>query len=773
MLPSPAATHRSAPLVLLLAAYVLLALVYVVSVPPWEAPDEPAHYRRVRSLTCSLGLSSWNADSCKDEIVFGRVATWSLHPGEDPPACVAVPQATERRVGGRRVWNEDYLLLSYQQFQPRFGHLAWVPWFFLTGPRNPPIFVNAGYPDGGPGVFLHELDADPALAPSVRRLRVLRGFGLVFGLLTVLAAWKCGMILAPKQPGVALAAGSFVAFLPQFTFVSAYVNNDIVAAAASAWLTFGVVQRVVRGGPITSRWLAGVLALLLLAVSARPNAAGLAGFTILGLLMVVWRRRGWKLAVLTAAATSSLLLLGALVLRFFFEPFWITWSGHFRGRLLGGDALSPWEAVRGLSRSLIGVFGWMDVSLPPAAYAAAGVLVLLVGGAVVFQWLRPSPSLVRQRAVPLLVAGVLLIGVPAFLNALSVGQAQGRYLFPALVALAALGGLGTCGFLSPRAGLQAAGVLALALFAANLAAVFGGLRPAYAEADPGRLTRMETSSGPLLLQHGIRDASFDAIGLGADENRTWLITASEDRPVSTTLVMQLLAGNRQRLLEPALQASNSTNPTDLPGLSIAESTGPGRSVAARVKPRWMTSGGRRRRVLAAHPTTHLVLDAVAVPAGAQLEVRFGIDERAWDQSVDGVSFRVLAQVTGEPQQLLLERLVNPASEPQDRGWITETLDLNRWADRRVVLRLETLPGPTGDFSHDWAAWEGVDLIVLPAAEPFQLCSERDGRLLDPSRLRLELGPGERIQVRLATPETAPMGRYLVLSEYQAPPGSDL
>ena len=38
--------------------------------------------------------------------------------------------------------------------------------------------------------------------------------------------------MAPDRPGVALAATSLAAFLPQFTFVAAYVNNDLLAAAA-------------------------------------------------------------------------------------------------------------------------------------------------------------------------------------------------------------------------------------------------------------------------------------------------------------------------------------------------------------------------------------------------------------------------------------------------------------------------------------------------------------------------------------------------------------
>ena len=80
--------------------------------------------------------------------------------------------------------------------------------------------------------------------------------------------------------------------------------------------------------PMTATaWLTGALALLLLAVGARPNAAGLAGFAVLGLLMLIGKRHGRAPALLTAGAVTGLALLGLVAIRFFFEPFWITWSG--------------------------------------------------------------------------------------------------------------------------------------------------------------------------------------------------------------------------------------------------------------------------------------------------------------------------------------------------------------------------------------------------------------------------------------------------------------
>lgn len=747
-------------LLLVLLGHGVLALLYAGTIPAWEAPDEPAHFRRVRSLACSLGWGSDDDAACAGPGVLGRQAVWQVQPaapGETPPPCPAAsdPGDTTPRPA---VWDRDFLLQSYEEYQPRLGHLVWVPWFLLTGPAHPPVFVNPDYPGSGPDVFLHDLDDDPAIAPSVRSLRALRSFGALLGLITVLGVWRCGRLLAPERPGVALAAASAAAFLPQFTFLAGYVNNDLPAAAAGAWLTVLVLQRLAPGRAVSAGWVAGLIALLFVSAAARPNAAGLALLVLLALLALVGKQHGWRKSLALGLGIAAAALAALWALRAFSPSFWLTWSGHFEARLLGGDTLTPLAGFLGVSRSLVGVFGWMDIALPPVVYATAGLLSLVLLGSLMAQlWRSPAPWF--RVVVGALAAGFLGVGVPTFLNALSRGQAQGRYLFPALAILAVLAGLAACGAQSARTGWQLASLLALLLFAGNVAALRGVLAPAYSAEDQGHLTRLDTSAGPLLIQH---DPPGVHGGLPPDRKGRWVLAAPGGQPISLRLSVRLLQRGERALLGDALAAGRLDDPADLPGVSSVTSHGPGSSPAARVYPLFMTVGQEKRRALLGHPTSRIVLDPVRIPAGAQVRVIFGIDDRAQHKPGDGVTFRLLL-LLGDGEELLLERHLDPRTRESDGKWQVENVDLGSLAGRLGSFVLETLPGPSDDAGHDWSAWAALDLVPPLQPIPARWCHTEEGRPLDPDEIALDLPAGGNITLRLAASPGAGAGIRLELA----------
>ena len=747
-------------LLLVLLGHGMLALLYARTIPAWEAPDEPAHFRRVRSLACALGWGSDGDAGCAGRRVLGRQAVWQVQPaapGETPPPCQA-PSDPGDTTSRPAVWDRDVLLQSYQEYQPHLGHLVWVPWFLLTGPAHPPVFVNPDYPGEGPGVFLHELDGDPAVAPSVRSLRALRSFGALLGLLTVLGVWRCGRLLAPQRPGVALAAASAAAFLPQFTFVAGYVNNDLPAAAAGAWLTALVLQRLAPARAVSGGWVAGLIALLFVAAAARPNAAGLVVLVLLALLALMGKQHGWRKSLALGLGVAAAALAALWALRALSPSFWLTWSGHFEARLLAGDTLAPLTGFLGVSRSLVGVFGWMDVALPPVVYATAGLLTLVLLGSLMAQlWRSPLPWF--RVVVGALAAGFLGVGVPTFLNALSRGQAQGRYLFPALAILAVLAGLGACGAQGARTGWRLASLLALLLFAGNVAALRGVLAPAYSAEGKGHLTRLDTPAGPLLIQH---DPPGVDGGLPPDRKGRWVLAAPEGQPTSVRLSMRLFQRSEQPLLSDALAAGRLDDPADLPGVSTVTSHGPGNSPAARVQPLSMTVGQVQRRALLGHPTSRIVLDPVRIPAGAQVRVILGIDDRVQGKPGDGVTFRLLL-LLGHGEELLLERHLDPRARESDGTWLVENVDLGPLAGRQGSFVLETLPGPSGDAGHDWSAWAGLDLVVPLQPIPASWCHTEEGRPLEPDEIALDLPAGGNITLRLAEPPAAGAGMRLELA----------
>jgi hypothetical protein len=92
-----------------------------------------------------------------------------------------------------------------------------------------------------------------------------------------------------------------------------------------------------------------------------------------------------------------------------------------------------------LSKSLIGVFGWMNVLLPSWIYTLFGIIILVALGGYV--WGLVTRKISARLTLVLLTAPLLNLGVVITIN-LMFTQPQGRYLFAALPAAALIVGLG-------------------------------------------------------------------------------------------------------------------------------------------------------------------------------------------------------------------------------------------------------------------------------------------------------------------------------------------
>jgi arylsulfatase A-like enzyme len=115
-----------------------------------------------------------------------------------------------------------------------------------------------------------------------------------------------------------------------------------------------------------------------------------------------------------------------------------------------------------------------------------------------------------------------------------------------------------------------------------------------------------------------------------------------------------------------------------------------------------TAGGSRPVVRTVPPAR--VRYAVTPEPSTSLEFAVGVDtQTGWTQGGDGLVFAV--EVDGER---VWERTLDPANRKADIGWKPVTIDLARWAGRRVDVDLVT--DPRGDAEHDTAGWS--DLVVL-------------------------------------------------------------
>lgn len=189
----------------ILLLYLVVAGLFAVYVPEWQAPDEPAHYNYIAQV----------ADS--------RVIP-VIEPGD---------------------WDQAYLST-------------------LTGNRFAPDSLDAlhtlQYEDHQPPLYY--LLAAPVYALTGGSLLALRLVSVALGLIIVWSAYATGRVIFPLRPWIALSAAAFVAFLPQHVHILASVNNDALGwAVVGVTLLFTVayVKGERLGGHTVKPWQLGVL----------------------------------------------------------------------------------------------------------------------------------------------------------------------------------------------------------------------------------------------------------------------------------------------------------------------------------------------------------------------------------------------------------------------------------------------------------------------------------------------------------------------------------
>lgn len=418
----------------LVAMYLVLAGLYAVRTPDWQAPDEPAHYNYVRQI----------ADEGRLPVI--APGDWQQDYQEALKASGFAPELLDRLD-----------TIQYEDHQPPLYYLLLTPVYALTG-----------------GDLL-----------ALRLTSVLLGAGVVVG------AWAALRAAWPGQPGLALSGAGFVAFLPQHLSILASVNNDALAELIAA-LTLWATVSYLRGRRVPPMALGALTGLALL---TKTTIYFLAGIVVLAVLMR-GRRAQWAprvvIAHLAAVIIPAVLIGGSWWARNLHVYGGADFTGLDRhdavtvGQMRTDEYLevvlggSEQQYLKNLFRttfhSFWGQFGWMAVPLPARVYRlllvfTAGVLA----GALLFarqeRWPRTLDGPGRD-SLTLFVLVILLVAAAFALYNLNFVQFQGRYLYPALIPLAGVVGAGLYGWARLIAGqrriatwLPLAATGALALFA--------------------------------------------------------------------------------------------------------------------------------------------------------------------------------------------------------------------------------------------------------------------------------------------------------------------
>src|SRR5574341_1973436 len=394
-------------LIVLLAAFFVLAIFYSLIIPIFEGPDEDDHFRFVKFIADHRALPVQ---------LFEPGGGEAGHQGWQPPLYYSLAAA----------------LIAPVDTSDFTQHL----W------RNEAATLVGDPACCGRNIYYHTDSENFPFTRTTLAVHLARGLSIAFGLLTIIATYTLAKIFFLDQPELPLAAAAVVAFNPSFLFASALVSNDAPLAAFSS-LVLLILIKLLRGQLAPNlksfTWL-GILNGF--TVLTKATALGLIPLSMGALAILAWRRRDWRTAIL-----GNLIMLTPFVL---ISGWWFA-----RNRLLYGDPLALRLIVESALFRRSGpltLLEFFQISLPqmwqtfwggptpsdfsPALLALlAAATVLAVIGVIIF--ILRHPSLDTRLSLACLAAwlGLILVLQIQFIR-ITIGADQGRYLFPAISAVA-------------------------------------------------------------------------------------------------------------------------------------------------------------------------------------------------------------------------------------------------------------------------------------------------------------------------------------------------
>lgn len=398
--------RRHALLWLIVIGYLGLGLIYANVIPIFEGPDEVAHFEHARFISDHGALPSEARPGFPDHIqTAGHSPLYYL-------------------VGALLILRVD-----------TSAYRSW--------PRNP--YFSYGTDTLGQNVFRHTAQEDFPYQGVSLAVHILRLWSLALGAGTIVATYFLARLVSPLETWLAVGAAAFVAFLPQFIFMSSIVNSDNLVNFMSAVSMIQIV-RIGAGRDTTTRGFVLLGSLLGLAQIAKGSALALIPVTAFAVILgcrAMDRRSLLKNIALASVAffiisgwwyARNILLYG--------DPLALNWR-----RIAYPDALRhgplTFEQVAEFARQVGGSFwarfGWANISLDERVYLgfAIAALVAFVGLGVRVAREYRLPNFPRRELL-LLAADILVVAALLFSLwfGYPVGGDQGRYLFTALPALA-------------------------------------------------------------------------------------------------------------------------------------------------------------------------------------------------------------------------------------------------------------------------------------------------------------------------------------------------
>jgi hypothetical protein len=453
-----------APVVLAIVAFVNFG-AWALITPAFNAPDEPDHYAYAQYFA-ETGKAPARVPDAR--VAFSTEETLALNavniysqvslPDARPPWLAAEQSGFERLRAATKAHGDDGggVSAAASGHQPAYYALL------------APAYLAAG----GSSTF--------------SKLTLMRLASALLGAIVALCAYGVVRELLPRHLLAAIAAGLLVAFHPMFGFISGAINDDVGVNATSAIAIYLLIRALRRG--LTWPVALGIGISVALNPLMKETGYELYPVAVVGLIGVAWNQRerlrafawraiapGWAALVAGFAGTR---LVWSLLQPVFYPAVGgkpapgggiaatsaLTLAEHMPGRFLVylwelflprlgfmGALFPPhWPfkqiyVVRGW-----GAFGWYEWIFPNWVYNVIILAMVAVALGAIVTAVRERAAL-RRRVFEVLVLVLTPVCVVVAVEAAffdpsggrTVVAEQGRYIFPAITALAAIAVSGT------------------------------------------------------------------------------------------------------------------------------------------------------------------------------------------------------------------------------------------------------------------------------------------------------------------------------------------
>lgn len=481
----------------LLLLFGLAAGYFSVQVPAFETPDEFQHYAVVQHIVTWYDLPKSEPNT---------PGLWRQQGVQAPLYYIAGALLT--------FWIDQSDLPQTAHRVNRFARLGQT---YATDNRN---------------FFLPHADDGWVWQREFLALHILRIFSVCLSCLTLYAVYRFVRLLLCHE--LALLGTATCAFIPQFIFIAGAASNDNLINALACLLLWRLALWTMEASSDSADGIAcfqrrpwelgGLLALALL---AKLSSLGLIAVSGLAVAWVAWQRGsrhvlwtvGWRMAAAVAVLAGWWFGRNIWLYR---DPLaWNIWEANIT---LRGAPLQTGDLRRelpGMFQSFWGQFGWLTVPYPDWVYGVLSLVSLLLAmGAAIWLWraaraLDPEQYLLEnprvvQASLAVAWLGLLLLSWLRFM--LIAPAAQGRYLFPALCALALGVSLGLA--LLPRRLRRFAWCLPACLLVLGIATPTWIIRPAYVPPSYAQHASQVLTPADAIVGHDLTQPEFQLEGMG-------------------------------------------------------------------------------------------------------------------------------------------------------------------------------------------------------------------------------------------------------------------